>query len=107
MRSLCGRWLKSAGGVESAQYLFASLTSHISGRIDGVAIIQFGFLDLCAVAKAARVMQSRMAGGMVPGSLFTTYTQLKASCGEPCGALRSCARPKGDAGLARLGSQRC
>ena len=65
MRSLCGRWLKSAGGVESAQYLFASLTSHISGRIDGVAIIQFGFLDLCAVAKAAKVMHSsRMAGGI-------------------------------------------
>ena len=70
MRSLCGRWLKSAGGVESAQYLFASLTSHISGRIDGVAIIQFGFLDLCAVAKAAKVMHSsRMAGGIYRAAL--------------------------------------
>ena len=65
MCSLCGRRLRSAGGVASAQYLFASSTSHISGRVDGVAIIQFGFLDLCAVAKAAKVMHSsRMAGGI-------------------------------------------
>ena len=35
---------------------------HISGRIDGVAIIQFGFLDLCAATMVGRMMQSRMAG---------------------------------------------
>ena len=79
MRSLCGRWLKSAGGVESAQYLFASLTSHISGRIDGVAMIQFGFLDLCAVAKAAKVMHSSRMTGQ-PFTRCASYVRLKASC---------------------------
>ena len=32
--------------------------------MEGAATIQFGFLDLCAVAKAARVMHSRMADGI-------------------------------------------